>query len=43
MRKQAVLAKLYGIDAFCFYHYWFSGKRILERPVNSFLSSGNRH
>ena len=39
MREQAALAKLYGIHAFCFYHYWFSGKRILERPVDAFLGS----
>jgi hypothetical protein len=38
---QAALAKEYGIDAFCYWHYWFGGdKRLLERPFNEVLSSG---
>jgi hypothetical protein len=37
---QAVLAKKYGIDGFCYYHYWFNGKRILERPFEEVLKSG---
>ncbi|MFH1819228.1 MAG: glycoside hydrolase family 99-like domain-containing protein [Pseudomonadota bacterium] len=36
---QAKLAKEYGITGFCYYHYWFGGKRILERPFNEVLSS----
>lgn len=36
---QAELAKKYGIEAFCYYHYWFAGKRILERPFNEVLES----
>ncbi len=39
MREQVELARLYGISAFCFYHYWFSGRRVLERPVENFLRS----
>ena len=39
MRDQAELAELYGIHGFCFYHYWFSGRRILEKPVENFLAS----
>jgi lipopolysaccharide biosynthesis protein len=39
-QSQAELAKAYGISAFCYYHYWFTGKRILERPVNEIVESG---
>lgn len=37
---QAELAQRYGIEGFCYYHYWFGGRRILERPVNEILASG---
>ncbi len=37
---QAELARAYGLEAFCYYHYWFGGRRLLERPVNDILSSG---
>ena len=37
---QAELAATYGIYGFCYYHYWFHGRRILERPVNEILKSG---
>jgi hypothetical protein len=34
---QAKLARSAGIEGFCYWHYWFSGKRILERPFNEVL------
>jgi hypothetical protein len=37
---QADLARQYGIDGFCYYHYWFNGKRLLQRPFDEVLSSG---
>src|SRR5262245_158766 len=37
---QAELAREYGIEAFGYYHYWFNGRRILERPFNEMLASG---
>ena len=37
---QADLARQYGISAFCYYHYWFNGRRLLERPFNEVLASG---
>ncbi len=36
-REQIKLAKAYGIDAFCYYYYWFSGKRILHEPIDDML------
>jgi hypothetical protein len=37
---QAELAREYGVEAFCYYHYWFAGRRIIERPFNEVLNSG---
>jgi lipopolysaccharide biosynthesis protein len=37
---QADLARQHGIHGFCYYHYWFTGRRILERPFNEILASG---
>lgn len=37
---QAKLAAEYGIDGFCYWHYWFgNGKRLLEMPFNDVLKS----
>ena len=36
---QAQLAGEYGIYGFCYYHYWFHGRRVLERPVNEIWKS----
>jgi len=37
---QSELDLLHGIDAFCYHHYWFSGRRLLEGPLNQVLESG---
>ena len=37
---QARLAREHGIDSFCYYYYWFNGKRLLEQPLDAVLSSG---
>lgn len=37
---QTDLARKHGIHGFCYYHYWFSGRRLLERPFNEVLESG---
>lgn len=38
--QQAVLAREYGVGAFCYYHYWFHGKQVLEQPFEQVLTSG---
>ena len=37
--KQAKLAKQYGIYGFCYYHYWFEGKLLLEKPMENMLQN----
>jgi lipopolysaccharide biosynthesis protein len=39
-QAQAELARRYGIEGFCYWHYWFHGERLLERPVHEILASG---
>ena len=39
LEKQVDLARQYGLHGFCFYHYWFKGKLLLEKPVESFLKN----
>ena len=36
---QEALAKANGIYGFCYYHYWFNGKRVLEEPLNRKLQN----
>jgi len=38
---QARLAREHGITGFLYYHYWFSGQRMLERPLQEVLASGH--
>jgi glycosyltransferase involved in cell wall biosynthesis/tetratricopeptide (TPR) repeat protein len=39
-KAQADLAREHGVYGFCYYHYWFNGKLLLERPLQEVLSSG---
>ena len=39
LRRQTEIAKAYGIYGFCFYYYWFNGKKVLEKPLEEFLRS----
>ena len=37
---QAALARAHGIHGFCYYFYWFNGRRLLERPLEAMLARG---
>lgn len=39
-QMQADMAKEAGIYGFCYYHYWFNGKRLMNRPIDEILKSG---
>lgn len=39
-RKQGEIAKKYGIDGFCIYHYWFKDRPLMEKPLYLMLADG---
>ena len=43
VEHQIELAKKYGVDGFIYYHYYFEGKLIMEKPVESFLNNKKLH
>ena len=40
LERQAAMAAAHGIHGFCFYYYWFGGRRLLEKPLDEMLRSG---
>ena len=38
--QQTQLAAAHGIEAFCYWHYWFAGRQLLERPFKEVLRTG---
>jgi GT2 family glycosyltransferase/glycosyltransferase involved in cell wall biosynthesis len=38
---QANLAHDYGLHGFCYYYYWFDGKKVLNEPIEQMLESGS--
>lgn len=39
IKWQCEIARKHGVDGFCFYHYWFGGKKIFEKPSELLLNS----
>lgn len=39
IKQQAELAKKYGIDGFVYYHYWYEGRKLLEKPCEILVDS----
>ena len=35
MREQGRIARLYGLDAFVMYYYWFDGAKLLDTPLEN--------
>jgi hypothetical protein len=38
--KQADMARCAGIEGFCYWHYWFAGRRLLDKVFTEVLESG---
>jgi ADP-heptose:LPS heptosyltransferase len=39
MREQIQLATDHGISGFCFYYYYFHGKKLLYKPIDNYIKS----
>ena len=36
LEKHTRMARRAGINGFCFYHYYFCGKKLLEKPIENY-------
>ena len=41
LEEQSQIAQKYGIYGFCYHYYWFSGDRLLEKPIFDMLNNKN--
>ena len=39
LKHQSEIARKYGVEGFMFYHYWFDGKQMLHKPMETFLAN----
>jgi len=39
MRRQIEIAQAHGVNGFCFYYYYFKGKKLLFQPIQQFIDS----
>jgi glycosyltransferase involved in cell wall biosynthesis/ubiquinone/menaquinone biosynthesis C-methylase UbiE len=39
MEKQIAMARAAGIEGFCYYYYWFNGRRLLNMPTDRMLAN----
>lgn len=40
LEEQLSLARNHGLSGFCFYYYYFHGKKLLYKPIQNYLKSG---
>lgn len=38
-KRQIELAKNYGVFGFCYYYYWFAGKKVMNTPIENLLAN----
>ena len=37
--RQSEMAQEYGIFGFCYYYYWFCGRKLLQKPIENMLAN----
>lgn len=41
LKRQFSIANEFGVDGFVFYHYWFKGHKLFEKPLENLLKEKN--